>query len=734
MPQKPYSAIFPDSDEPILVLSLPRKLGKIPKGDYGFVELYCTDMDCDCRRVTIFVLDKNMKTKAVIGMGFDPNSPVAGPFLDDFHKQSACADELLRFFVKMVNDNPENLSMLYRHYRDVRKKVEGKPYRGKPFPKPGTVVRTATEPPLIEESLMETITTAVKPAKKPASAARRDSSRDPRSGKQGLSSFMERYRRARKNEKYTGQANHSELQHALRHYLLENEGAADEMALLLVRFTESGDDEKVDAILGMLFDTLEILRVELDRKRNGSEKRMEVIQNSLAKRVFLECGDADLCAAVSHMLLQSRIQLLPVLHEANNRRLMAVAENSDEICIPGENPLEGLIESIREISGISSFEALDTLLQVLALSPADLQTSLCAEMLSSEDMLSRDMAALMLLHPSPDVRFGVSAILADRAKSITPETLRRLIISRNWFSEEIRANIDTAIFAARRSRIECAHLPNKSLDANIHASPIDGAAAQSFQVIVPDGKGYKSCSILLKRGEGVADTFVIQLSSKRELNEFLTMMNNDGAFIESTSDYLDLRVCQALADGASLGKAPNHWLLQVAEILGKDQWKAISLDPLRELESLKTELETRTPELLSDKSRKKALKDSGDWCFEHTFANSWYEDDAEVDHVIEAAFKKRNPIRYSREQLAIDALLSQVLEKRRTEWLERLTLCTLWLKSSRTPPVPWIQMFHLAMTVADNKHKLDRIPLMEMVASHTLGAYLERREESRGNY
>jgi hypothetical protein len=174
-------------------------------------------------------------------------------------------------------------------------------------------------------------------------------------------------------------------------------------------------------------------------------------------------------------------------------------------------------------------------------------------------------------------------------------------------------------------------------------------------------------------------------------------------------------------------------LLQVAEILGKDQWKAVSLDPLRELESLKAELEAKKPELLSDKSRKKALKDSGDWCIEHTFANSWYEDDAEVDHVIEAAFRKKSLTRFFREQSAIDSLFSEILEKRRTKWLERLTLCALWLKSSRTPPVPWRQMFHLAMAVADNKLKLDRIPLMEMVASHTLGAYLERMKESRAN-
>jgi hypothetical protein len=354
-----------------------------------------------------------------------------------------------------------------------------------------------------------------------------------------------------------------------------------------------------------------------------------------------------------------------------------------------------------------------------------MQISLCDEMLVSENSLISDTAALMILHPSYEVRKGVSSLLAANAGSITPETLRRLIISRNWFPEEIRANIDTAISTARRSRIACAPLP-KTLTTTVYASPIDGAAAQSFQVIVPDGKGFKSCSILLKRGAGVADAFVVPLAKKRDLNQFMAMMNQEGAFIESSDSYLDLRLCQALADGAAQGKAPNHWLLQVAEILGKYQWKALPFDPLRELDLLLEELETGTPDLLTEKSRSKALADSGSWCIDHTFAHSWYEDDAEVDRVIKAAFKKKSVATFSRELAAIDAIFTTILEKRRQLWLERLTLCALWLKSSRKPPIPWHQMFHLASALADTNLKLKHIPLMEMVASHTLGAHLER--------
>jgi len=240
-----------------------------------------------------------------------------------------------------------------------------------------------------------------------------------------------------------------------------------------------------------------------------------------------------------------------------------------------------------------------------------------------------------------------------------------------------------------------------------------------------------SCSVLLKRGEGVADAFVVPLPTKRELNEFLSMMNQEGAFIESSADYLDLRVCHALAEGVSLGKAPNCQFMQVAEILGKDQWKAVPFDPQRELEALQMELETKAPELLADKSRNKSLKSSASWCRQHTFAYSWYEDDADVDRVIKAALKKKNAKKNSSELDAIDAIFNEILEKRRSLWLDRLTLCTLWLKSSHKSPIPWQQMFHVTQAIADSNLKLVQIPLMENVAGHSLGAYLAREEENR---
>jgi hypothetical protein len=308
--------------------------------------------------------------------------------------------------------------------------------------------------------------------------------------------------------------------------------------------------------------------------------------------------------------------------------------------------------------------------------------------------------------------------------------LRRLIITRNWFSEDVRKNVDQAVTSARRARIECAPL-QKKLVTTIYSSPVDGAFAQSFQALIPDGKGHISCAVLLKKGIGVADAFVISLPTKKELKSFQEMMKQEGAFIESSVEYFDQRICHGLAEGSVLGKAPNFWLTHVAEVLGKDQWKAVPFDAHRELAFMRTELERTTPELLTDKFRKKALKDSAGWCSEHYFTESWFEDDAGVDKVITTVLnKKRNQA--DAEWSAVQAVIESILEKRRNIWFERLTLNALWLKSSKKSPLPWHQLFHLAGAIADSTLPLAEIPLMESIAINSLRAYLGRRDAETG--
>ncbi len=109
----------------------------IPAGIYLFTEYFCTDLNCNCERVIIKVLnpksesDRNPREVATISYTWSPgedkawqktNSEFANPFLDPFHKQASFADELLEFWSDMVARDRGYALRLATHYDELRQK------------------------------------------------------------------------------------------------------------------------------------------------------------------------------------------------------------------------------------------------------------------------------------------------------------------------------------------------------------------------------------------------------------------------------------------------------------------------------------------------------------------------------------------------------------------------------------------------------------------------------------
>jgi hypothetical protein len=713
-----YNDLFPRSSDPIVTLCLERKEGKLPKGDYSFFEYYCTDKGCDCRRVTLCVIERTKKREmAVISMGFDLDDDFSGPYLDDMHPQSPGAQQLLEMFVSGLNLNPPFLELLYRHYREMRGKVDGRNYRGKPFPDPAKTKRIICNAPTIEEFLANKM--ADKPDKVVQQLPKKGSGAAASKGTDSaLRCLAERYNACKDRDR-------QQLQNALRDWMLHEPDFARQLSDLLLEYAAAyrDGDLLIEGTMLILLDALEIIRVELERRRPRSEEINRQLQEALAQRIFLEAAPSNLNLAVAHLLLDSRLELLPVLREANTQRLLLDGPPLHEQH-SAEDAVTHLFKGIEELHGSCPFETMEQLLDMIALQPVESQLGMIEQMLLAPSPLIRDTAALMLMHPEAVVREETAAMLAHYADRISPETLRRLIVSRNWFPEEIRTWIDRAISTARKARIECATLV-QSDKPTVYVSVVDGAFAQSLQVLLPEGKEFVSCSMLLKRGQGVADAFLIPLPTKRERDRFVKVLVDQTGAAECDMAYLDQRVCHTLAEGASLGKPPFYRLLQIAERLGKDNWKGIPFDAVQELETVQAELAQTAPQTLTAAARKRSLDQSEDWLFDHTFASSWFEDDHDLDQAVHDAIQRCRKAS-SFETQATKAVL-KLLEQRREIWRDRLTLTTLWLRACRKPPLPWQQMFHVAEAVADTAKPVSTIPLMQSIAYHSLGACLSRQ-------
>lgn len=124
-------------------------LADLPAGDYGFLEFYCDEPGCDCRRVMFYVVSPNSKGPlAVIVYGWenvsfykkwfrgdDPEvkQELKGPALNTLSPQSKLAPELLKLVKNVLLKDFRYVERLERHYRRFRAAVHQEHLRNKGF-------------------------------------------------------------------------------------------------------------------------------------------------------------------------------------------------------------------------------------------------------------------------------------------------------------------------------------------------------------------------------------------------------------------------------------------------------------------------------------------------------------------------------------------------------------------------------------------------------------------------
>ena len=111
----------------------------IPDGEYGFIEHYCDEPGCDCRRVLINVMtpDTGQMIWATMTFGWESGKSyqcrlsntedggmTKGPSLDPLNPQTKYAPALLRLFALVLTD-PAYVERLKRHYQLFKGSVQG---------------------------------------------------------------------------------------------------------------------------------------------------------------------------------------------------------------------------------------------------------------------------------------------------------------------------------------------------------------------------------------------------------------------------------------------------------------------------------------------------------------------------------------------------------------------------------------------------------------------------------
>lgn len=141
MPMIPFMEKFPETATRETRFASVKQRPDLPDGEYGFLEFYCNEPGCDCRRVIIQVLRPETgwsKVWATIGYGWEDldfyrrwggthSDPVEmkGPYLDPLNPQSDYSPALLELFRSLIQ-SAEYVERFQRHYQMFRESVDGK--------------------------------------------------------------------------------------------------------------------------------------------------------------------------------------------------------------------------------------------------------------------------------------------------------------------------------------------------------------------------------------------------------------------------------------------------------------------------------------------------------------------------------------------------------------------------------------------------------------------------------
>jgi hypothetical protein len=500
-------------------------------------------------------------------------------------------------------------------------------------------------------------------------------------------------------------------------------GPADEIYALLGAFehhlaagTERTHD-LAEAYLHLLEMRLEHLRFDIDANYEWATEAVNAFQRAVVEHVRTGRLDGTGLAMVGRALRAAKLKPIPELIAAGGAEMKELA-NESAASLPLE--IERLMGALVEMSENDPFLMAETMAQGGFTLPPEATGAAAIMLLGRREPAAQEAAALTIMDPNAESRRAVALALQAQARRLSPVSLRRLIMLRNWLPENEHHFIDQVVRTARAAGVECAaYAPAQSM--TIQSYGCDGAGAEGFLIVTPDGKRWRVSSVLVKRTTGIQDAWRGEPEHKNALRRRLGAVEPALASTVVSRAYLDLAVRHHLAIGREAGALPPLGLLEVAETVGGADWQPDKLDWRAALDALVGAIpaDERKPSAVAD-----ALARSGAWG-EVGVSDSWFEDDQEVADLVARA-RVRNLDRLA------EYLLRTVLTRRAAKWAEHFTWTSLWLRHALpVEDARWRNFALLARAVAEGR-EIGDIPIMQDIAARSAAVQDMGRAAKKG--
>jgi hypothetical protein len=717
----------------------------IPPGMYLFLEHYCNDKECDCRRVVITVLEQKKKEQlASINMGFDAAGIDAGPFLDPLNPQSEYSPFLINMFTEWVNTDPEYLKRLQRHYVMFREGAENRPYQGKPFPPSGRPNRVVTRTKLYDRLLRK------KKKKKKIIKEKQQENRERKPDKTGTGKEV-----PLKSDDRDIVLTHKGIRHAERilSKFTKVKNSTDRLDqffkqlkdtvfrdykivfavfhLMNGKYAPNGKDHELsqaymDSCI-LLKELLTEIRYSTERNRPWALKAAKQIQCYFAENAFEVRIDARIQADILHALYDSGLELIPELLQKSRE----VMEHYSRFQLnSGSMDIEKVLNELTDNVSGNPFALYDVLMTQMTTMSVQEQVMLVSVMVKSSNRQMQEMGVLMLLHPEPEVRQQVAVMFEnfDDYTLFQPEDLRRIIGMRNWMPSGERSAIDTIIKNMRRARVECAALPAPR-PVDTYGSFIDGSGSMGLWLVETAKskkrslkKTWHSYSVLMRQASGVHAVWGERNINKKSWKTLIKGITQGAQCIRVNSEYINRLCAHYIEKGLKKGYPPPMLLVYTAEAMGQ-YWMPKSIDFHKLLVSMVDAAEPRDEHSHHDKMR--ARNDI--WTRNQVLASGWFEDNSEVDELLKEKCPEFPDLTDEDDFLeAIGFIFSNILIKKRTVWAERLILMAIRAFSCQGGHKRLGNAFFIVAQELYSKTPMYEIPLMIAVAELSVKSAIKR--------
>ncbi|MBM4023803.1 MAG: hypothetical protein FJ280_00120 [Planctomycetes bacterium] len=142
MPYVSLQEYFPEvaKQETRSITVFPGSGSRLPPNDYGFLEMYCDEPGCDCRRVLFYVIARSRPgVQAVIGWGWEDvdfyarwmgsgdqteAARLKGPALNLLSPATDLAPALVDLVRNVLLQDSKYVERIKRHYQMFRENVE----------------------------------------------------------------------------------------------------------------------------------------------------------------------------------------------------------------------------------------------------------------------------------------------------------------------------------------------------------------------------------------------------------------------------------------------------------------------------------------------------------------------------------------------------------------------------------------------------------------------------------